>query len=755
MTSVPASTGIRRPAVGAMAPAVSATGIVLASVERARKSLQWIVWMRALVLGLGAGIAALLALLLAARHSPLPTTLILVGALLPTGAVVIGSLRRGARVTAVRTALWLEEQAPAGFALVTLVEHQTQLPPRMSTQLSSQASPQVSPQISPVDDERTSAAVHARLADAYLAALGGATRATRIATGALNAMAIARLRDPLLFTLGAAALLWWFGTTTVARGNEGTTSSARNVFGTSNKARANAPIGKWSIRVEPPAYTHLPAQQLGDVDGAKVLSGSRLVIDGTGDVPSSVALRALVDSATVARAGISWPASLSAAPSSTGWSLTFTTTAVPTELRVTRGIANRLLLIEGYGDSIPRVSLRTPAHDSVLRSPSGKLPLEATLHDDLALASGAFEMIISSGEGERFTARTVRVGAQRYAGAHDVTLRIALDLDSMKLGPGDIVHLRAVAHDAHPAANREWGSSETRSIRVARQAEYDSVSVEPAPPPEVDKSLLSQRMLLVMTEKLEARRAKLTANVLADETSKLARDQTRLRLAVGDAVFQRLGNESSAEHAEGDEKGIKIVDGKLVMPPEQDMTGMLEEGDDSPVIGINKPLLEAYNAMWDAGRALELGDRKVAIPHMRVALAAIERARAASRLYLRGKPPVVILDLAKIRLAGKDTGITNVRSVRAVQSSTARGREARLLRAAALAVTDALSARDSIAVLRLESVGEAPEFANALASVVTALKRGGDATDEFVRARRVLGGVTRASGTGWSRVSPP
>ncbi len=409
------------------------------------------------------------------------------------------------------------------------------------------------------------------------------------------------------------------------------------------------------------------------------------------------------------------------------------------------------------------MSLRTPAHDSVLRSASGKLLLEATLHDDIGLANAAFEMIISSGEGERFTARTVRVGARRYAGTrdgthdimHDVTLRTTLDLDSMKLGPGDIVHLRAVARDAHPAATREWGSSETRSIRVARPAEYDSVSVEPAPPPEVDKSLLSQRMLLLMTEKLEARRTKLTTIVLRDETSTLARDQTRLRLAVGDAVFQRLGNESSAEHAEGDEKGIKIVDGKLVMPLDPNVAGMLEEGDDSPVIGINKPLLEAYNAMWDAGRALELGDRKGAIPHMRVALAAIERARAASRLYLRGKPPVVILDLAKIRLAGKDTGITNLRSVRVVQSSKSRDREARLLRAATLAITDAPSAHDSIAVLRLESVGDAPDFAAALASVVEALKRGGDATAEFVRARRVLGGVTRGASTDWSRVSPP
>ena len=49
----------------------------------------------------------------------------------------------------------------------------------------------------------------------------------------------------------------------------------------------------------------------------------------------------------------------------------------------------------------------------------------------------------------------------------------------------------------------------------------------------------------------------------------------------------------------------------------------------------------------------------------------------------------------------------------------------------------------------------AMDVAAALASVVEALKRSGDATAEFVRARRVLGGVTRAVSTDWSRVSPP
>jgi len=75
----------------------------------------------------------------------------------------------------------------------------------------------------------------------------------------------------------------------------------------------------------------------------------------------------------------------------------------------------------------------------------------------------------------------------------------ALRLDTLDLKPGDIVHLRAVARDANPASDAEAGSSETRTLRVYRRGESDSVEIEALPPPEVGKSELSQRMLIMMT----------------------------------------------------------------------------------------------------------------------------------------------------------------------------------------------------------------------------------------------------------------
>ncbi len=709
--------------------------LVLESVALTKRALERVVSWRAMLTGLGAGLAVATIAMLASPLLPLGWPAVVVLSVVTAALVAYATLVRSSRVTPLRTALWMEEQRPAGFSLVTLVE------------MASRA------QGATLD---ASPSVQHTLATAYVNATGGPARVDETIRHAVASHARERMRSPLWFVLGAAAVLTWILVAPrVGRSARGVVGSGATSDRLADGAR---PVGAWRVRVEPPAYSRLPARTIGDVESLQALSGSRVVIDGVGERAPSAVARALSDSTMTIRGGGV------AAPVVTlrdgGWQLTSTVPPLPMEVRVTRGTSTRLLLVDGIIDSIPRVLLRLPARDSVLRSGAGTLSLDAVLHDDIGLASGAFELIVSSGEGERFTARTELAGARRYAGEHEATLHATLNLDALKLGPGDLIHMRAVARDANPTVGREAGTSETRSFRIARPTEYDSISVEPAPPPEVDKSLMSERMLLMLTEKLLARRAALSTTVFGDESRNLAREQSRLRLAVGDAVFQRLGSEASAEDSHDanstDPRGVTMVNGKLTLPGSAgaggvNESGMLEEGEDSPVIGINKPLLEAYNAMWDAGRALELADVKGAIPHMRVALAAIERARAASRLYLRGKPPAVILDITKIRLAGKDTGITNVRGERAPLSPRARLREGRLLVAASIASHDATAARDSIAVLRLEAVAEMPDFAAALGGILDAMRRGGDVTDSFVRARRVLGGVQRAPNSAWSR----
>lgn len=690
----------------------------------ARRTLERLAWLRAALAGAGASAAVVIVLRLYAASGNddasllAPYSLVLIALLAFVLVVALVRLRAG-RISVLRAALWMEERSPTGYARIALAEDMTS----------------------------EGALLSASQRDMLSAVAAGAPRRQEIAA-ALRVATRRQLLGPMLFVLAAAAIAVVTFAAPLPRGDD-VKGVARTAEAGAGPAAA-APMGEWSVRVVPPAYTGARAQSLGNVTSFKAIAGTRVELRGPG-APPALAVRVLGDSVSSLRV------TRGAQPiaDNGAWSTSVSVPSASLELRATRGGTSRLLLVDAYTDSIPHVSLERPARDSVLRRAVGSVPLLATLHDDIGLATASFELIVSSGEGERFTARTLTIGAQRIGGARDRALRSSLDLDALKLGPGDVIHLRAVARDGYPLSGREAGSSETRSFRIARASEYDSVAVEPAPPPAVDSSLLSQRMLLMLTERLERRRTGLARPVLVSESQRIARDQAKLRQSVGNVVFQRLTGEQGAEHAhtvgDGHDHGVESVGGKLAMTGGKDANGTLDEGDDAPIVAINKPLLEAYNAMWDAGRALEQAEPRAAIPFMKVALAAIERARAASRLYLRGKPPVVIVDISKVRLTGRDSGRTNERSHRDALSLADAARERRLLTAVALLSSDAAAARDSLAVLRLESVSEAPVFAGALGESLEALRTGRDVTPALLRARRVLGGVVRGGSAAWSR----
>jgi hypothetical protein len=158
--------------------------------------------------------------------------------------------------------------------------------------------------------------------------------------------------------------------------------------------------------------------------------------------------------------------------------------------------------------------------------------------------------------------------------------------------------------------------------------------------------------------------------------------------------------------------------------------------------------------MWEAGRELEQGETGRALPPMRRALAAIQRARQAERIYLRGKPPAVVVDLARVRLTGKDHGAANTRLPRRPMDPAAARRAERLAAAIELASRNPAAAIDSIVLLRVESLDAAPQLGAALSDALAAMRSGRDATASLARARRIAdGGVRDVGGVGaWSGV---
>lgn len=558
-----------------------------------------------------------------------------------------------------------------------------------------------------------------------------------IASAALEEEVRGALRTALLrpsaALLGALAVLLLLPSGAVGRVLTPAPGDSLERAGAPARSSADA-LATIVVRVQPPAYIGGAATALDDPATVTALPGSRVTVEGRGrDV------RALAEGRT----------HVAAAVAGDRWRLMLPVPAAAEAVRLVSGARERVLVIEPIVDSVPILRLNQPARDTVMRVATGTLALDAEASDDYGLGAAAFELIISTGEGELYEFRTVRVGERRFdAGVRRAELRGELRLDSLRLRPGDLIHLRAIAADRNDVTGPGRGASETRTLRIARADEYDSVAVDPLPPSEPERDALSQRMLLELTRDLVRRAPRLGADATTRESRRIGVEQTKLRQRVGRAVFERLGEDEGEHahfpgdgHAHGTEGVINPDDilAQAERAANADPTRNLDNhGDESPVVAINRPLLEAYNHMWRAGSELETGKPAAAIPWMERAIAALQRARAAERIYLRGRPPAIVVDLARVRLAGKDEGNPTQRSARPVADPARASRLARFDATLALVTRDPGAAADSLLLLRVGLPAEERSAMLALDAAATALRRGGDVTVALTAARRAL-----------------
>lgn len=503
----------------------------------------------------------------------------------------------------------------------------------------------------------------------------------------------------------------------------------------------------------PPPYTGREERSLAFGETVAALVGSVIRVDGAGDT-TGVAL--LVQESSDSGAGT--PRLVNRAPRGDGWRGDVRIGSAPVAVRLRDAAGERWLLITPVMDSAPAATLVMPAADTLVFDSTAKLTLSGTIHDDLGLRDARIEYIISSGGGEQFTFKSGVMNERRGALGRDITISTTLDLGALQLKSGDMMHVRLTAHDGNTLSGPSLGTSETRTIRIPRADERDSVSVEQLPPTPVDKSVLSQRQLLLLTERLVQRMPRMEPAAVLAESRRIGADQARLRKQVSDIVFARLGDNPSGEHAHyaGDGHDHNASELATQTTPESVLaaaeratqaSSLLEEvGDETPVVAVNRPLLEAYNAMWDATRELQGGTPRAAIDPMKRALAAIQRARSAERIYLRGTPPAAVIDVAKIRLIGTDSAKFEARRALDALPAPERRLAATVLRALALVTSRDSSALDALRLARLDALAPSPPLAAALGDAIDAVERGRDATAPLLRARRLALAPWRSAG---------
>ncbi len=461
-----------------------------------------------------------------------------------------------------------------------------------------------------------------------------------------------------------------------------------------------------SVRIKPPAYAGRMISNLDDPSSVTALIGSNVTLIGNG-----------TSGGIVARLG---DRNLEVNEIGRKWTAQFTVPDGATTISLTDRSYDRVLAIIPVLDRPPAVVLTEPTRDTVWRHvPAGSINFTARATDDVGLSSGHIEYTVTTGSGEIFKSRTNSLSGIGFGNSTSGQLHASIALQKLALTEGAILSVRAVVSDNNTLTGPSTSTSDTRTFRVARADEYDSLAVEAAPPPPTERSLLTQRMLIVSAESLLTKRPTLASKVYVASSGRIGADQADLRKRVYNILYEQ------------DEAG---GDGGV-------------EGDDEeldPQLVLNRDLKQAYDAMWDAERSLNIGEINIALPFMKKAASALDRARLANRLYLRGRTPRVVVNIEKVRLTGKDKGQQNTAAGKRPRADTASVQLNRSLDAAlAIAASDPTHFIDALTRLRVQSTAGNPAFATSLGEAVDALRAGKDATAALVRARRVLLGAPR------------
>jgi hypothetical protein len=483
-------------------------------------------------------------------------------------------------------------------------------------------------------------------------------------------------------------------------------------LGTSSTVPAGSRLEDIQVRITPPAYAGGRAATLDDPSTITALTGSTIAIRGRG-------------SATGLTASVSSP--LRVAGAGGGWVVSLLMPAKPAALKLGDRDYERILVLDPRADAPPRIALTSPMRDTTLRAPRLVVHLNATATDDIGLNTGYFEYLITTGSGEIFSARTITTPLVHFSGSRSSSISATLDLASLKLGEGDIVSMRAIAQDGNTLSGPGTATSDTRTIRIARAGEYDSLAIEAAAPPPLDSSAVSQRMLIAMTEKLVREQPELTRQELVKRSTEIGDLEDRIRKRVREILSE--GEEDvGAQEQPGD------------LPTVEEM-----EGSDEISKTANHDLKAAYNALWEAVRSLQIAEPAPALPPMRVALKALDRAKLANRLYLRGMPPKIIVDLKRVRLAGNEKGSSSTRTPRSFADSTHVRLSARFNAVLEMIEKQPARAMSELALMRVEALPSLPDFAAALGDATEAVRAGRDATLALLRARRALDGPPEAT----------
>ena len=422
---------------------------------------------------------------------------------------------------------------------------------------------------------------------------------------------------------------------------------------TSANAAATPSASDLVVDLTPPAYTGREAARLVNPATLDVLGGTTAVVRAPGGQAAQIRVN-----------GTPVPVQ----PDGTARVL-FTASGY---VAVDAGAVHRLVPLTVTPDRAPDVRISAPAKDLRVPSTAAAIPIAAAAADDLGLASFELRYTVVSGTGEQFTFTegTLPAAVQR---ASDNSWRLEATLSLAKLGlePGDALIYRAVAADRRPGG-AGIAASDTFFVEIAGPGDVPLEGVEM--PPEKERYALSQAMIVLKLERLQAREKTLARAALEEETGNIAAEQRAVR---ANFIFL-LGGEVEDEEVEA-EHSHEISEGRFANQ-------------------ARKEIVSATVLMGQVEKALAAISTRDALPPARAAVKALQRAFGHSRYLLRALPSRVRIDPAR-RSSGDISAAADWNRALAPAAPDAGTEAARLALADLLAASAALETGTSAAAL--------------------------------------------------------
>jgi hypothetical protein len=490
---------------------------------------------------------------------------------------------------------------------------------------------------------------------------------------------------------------------------------------TGGEASSNIVVDELRVRILPPAYSGLSIEEVTATDAPlRVLAGSQIEI--------SLRARGPIDGATL---GFNGSVNRMRALGEERFTGAFTASVSGAfEMRVLAdervAPAPYVRAVETYADAVPLVRITEPAGDQLLRAvPGGPIGVRWTARDDLGLASVALKYIKSRGEGDaaKFTSGELSTGTIARASTREWQGAGALDLARLDVRAGDTLVFWVEARDHNPSP-ANTGRSASLAIAIAGP-EGIKLNLSDLRPSEIGRFLLSQRQIIINTEKLHNERSRLTADELKRRANAIAADQREFKNSFNDYI--RLegpgahdeGMAAGAASSESVEEQAQEAVNERIEPHDH---GIPEPPQGSP--SSVRDMVYAIRAMWDAEDALSLADTAKALVHEREALMRLKRAQLAARYV----PPIVAqskpIDL-KRRYAGE---LAEIKTRLEKLSRRAASKESGALRAALAdayaALADLQGTLDVPVTARASATARARERARSAADRLASI--GGD-----------------------------